>query len=79
MSAIEGCPLSRVPLFGFASRVFTIMQMCECVCVCVCVYRKVTHSDVLVDVFHGVVGRLRVANLYIAGRGVTNTTKSLVQ
>ena len=37
--------------------------VCVCVCLCECVYRKVTHSDVLADVFHGSVGRLRVADL----------------
>ena len=53
--------------------------VCVCVCVCVCCGRKVTHSDVLADVFHGSVRRLRVADLDTAGRGVTNTTKTLVQ
>ena len=52
--------------------------MCVCVCVCVCVL-KVTHSDVLADVFHGSVGRLRVADLDTAGRKVMNTNKTLVQ
>ena len=51
----------------------------HCVCVCVCVCRRVTHSDILADVFHGGVGRLRVANLDTASRRVTNTTKTLVQ
>ena len=56
--------------------------MCVCVGVCVCVVcvcRKVTHSHVLADIFHGSVGRLRVADLDTAGRGVTNSTKTLVQ
>ena len=53
--------------------------VCVRVCVCVCVCRKVTHSDILADVFHGGVGRLRVAYLDTASRGVANTTKTLVQ
>ena len=53
--------------------------VCVCVCECVCGYSKMTHSDVLADVFHGSVGRLRVADLDTAGRRVTKTTKTLVQ
>ena len=81
MSAIEVSTKQSSTLFSFVSRVFTIMCVCVCACVCVCVHvrRKVTHADVLVHVFHGSAGRLRVTNLYTAGRGVTNTTKTLVQ
>ena len=58
---------------------YLVARVCVRACVRVRTYRKLTHSDVLADIFHGSVGRLRVADLDTAGRGVTNTTKTLVQ